>query len=231
MSGKVSFMLALVLMCVGVQKTFAVNSGIIFDNGAAEFRPALISELGGQEVAENFVLASGATTITGIHWFGRYGGIDIPDDFFTIRVFEDDDGAPNLDPLAVLFEGDPGRTAIGDRSYEYWVEIDSFDLFSDTVYWLSITNTVSPEGWGWADSTLLDDFATIRTNPPGADEWRTFPGRVAFNLTGPASGGPIPGPVPDSFPGRNAIPEPLTATLGVMGLASLSIVSCRRRNA
>ena len=64
--------------------------------------------------ADDFTLGDGATTITGIHWWGRYPrGVEFAGtDDFTFRIYADD-GGPEEAPFFVVNVGDVGRTSIG----------------------------------------------------------------------------------------------------------------------
>ena len=68
------------------------------------------------QVADNFVLTSGANTITDVHWWGVYGntGTRTGSDDFTSRFFEDVLGLPGASPFLEMPIGDAGGTFTGD---------------------------------------------------------------------------------------------------------------------
>lgn len=75
---------------------------IIFDNGDS-FINSLPSDYSfPNQFADDFVLQPGASTITGIRWYGIYLDDRATTDDFIIRIFEDNGGKPNATALHVF---------------------------------------------------------------------------------------------------------------------------------
>ena len=109
----VSFVLTLALLGWGQT---ALATPIIFDNGSPNLETAVGSETFGSQVAENFSLVTGSTTVTGINWWGAYGNAATapPTDDFPVAFFNDAAGQPEPTPFLGFHLGDVGRTATGD---------------------------------------------------------------------------------------------------------------------
>lgn len=103
------------------------------------------------ELADDFKLLSGASTITDIHWWGVYGNTNTPgNDPFSIRIFGVVGGRPGIEPLNELDYFSLNRVDTGvdiadelDAGFDvfaYSVEISPLTLEANTAYWLSIVN-------------------------------------------------------------------------------------------
>ncbi len=118
------------------------------------------------EAANDFTLQPGASTITGIQWWGQYngpGGTPPAADAFTIRLFADSSGEPAAAPFYEVAAGNAvGRTDTGIDTivgtprdvFSYAVELAApLALLENTTYWLSIVND-TPLGpalaWVWS---------------------------------------------------------------------------------
>lgn len=116
----------------------------------------------GQQRAEDFRLNAGASTITDVNWWGVYATDTPGTDNFTIRIFADVSGAPEIDPLNEFAVGAVNRVDTGvDFVFAYSVDIAPLTLAANTTYWLSIVNdttVVDIDDWGWA----TNDFGIFR---------------------------------------------------------------------
>ena len=198
----------------------AAHAGIIYDNGAPDLLSGNFSDTGFPNlVVDDFVLDPGSNVITDIHWFGGYGnGNLLPDDDFTISIFEQLAGEPNAVALHELNVGSVGRTNTGNAIfgfdiYEYWVDISPIVLTANTTYYLGIGNNtpLSSDNWFWATSAHATGSA-FETSP--GSPWNTLPNDYAFYLTDDANA---------------PVPEPATMSLLAMGLAGLAMRARRRK--
>ena len=216
--GGLAFGCALILLALS---SSAARGEVIFDNGAPDFMDGWASDfVQPVQEAEDFVLAAGQNTITGVHWWGSYSYSTIPSvDDFTVQLFADNGGFPAVDPFVQLAVGDVGRTDTGDVGlggqivghtiFKYSVDISPVTLVPSTRYYLSIVNsTPGPvgESWRWTTSVEGAPVGSHWWRVPGVIPWTAAADSLAFNLTG--------------------IPEP--ATLSLLTLGGLLITRRRR---
>ncbi len=186
----------------------------IYDNGVllAEVDSRVYSDFDfPQQVADSFILGTGFTTITDIHWWGCYGTITPEDDDFTIRIFENDVDRPGATPLIEITPSDvlrepTGLVQGGGPSYFYSLYVSPIVLSADTAYWLSIVNDTSIAGaevaWGWLQDS---DSGLLSWRPEDGDSWRVADGSTAFYLTN-----------------DEIVPEPSTMVLLALGIAGFA---------
>jgi len=222
-----------VCLLAGLLGTSAASADIIYDNGGPD------STSGGSDSTvfeslnpdfasfDDFVLDEGNNVISDIHWWGNYYTYfgDSLVDGFTIYIFDDNAGAPDLanGPLYTIDGSSATRTDtgldVGDDPeqpiFSYDLFIDPITLDPDIVYWLAITNDFH---WRWQTSlvpggayqvggiNLEDTFE----NSAGDLTERDY--GLAFNLT---AGG--------------VVPEPSTVVLLGAGIAALAVSRRRMR--
>ena len=192
---------------------------MIYDNNVGTITLAWFSDPRHfQIMADDFVLQSGANTITDIHWTGVYGGNDVPpSDSFTIQFFFSLGSVPSPVPLATRSVGnavnrtDTGNTDnAGAEIFSYSADIFPLSLTAGTTYWLSIfdNNTFFGE-WAWG---AHDGTGNAARRPDPNTGWTPAPNigdgtpELDFQLTNNAASG---------------APEPATLTLLGIGLVGL----------
>lgn len=95
----------------------------------------------------------------------------------------------------------------------YWSDLDvPFEASAGVPYWLSIYNSDANARWDWLGANDIGDGVSQTLDPPGND-WILVQDDRAFQLT------------------DSVIPEPITATLGLVGLGALGLAIGRRRRA
>ena len=196
----------------------AANAAVIFSNGGIGSNSFVSDPDFPLFAADDFTLASGASTITDIQWTGLYFSSNTPQavDDFTIQIYADIAGAPDAGaPLHSLLIGNPGRTdtgvdATGSDIYFYSVSVAPIVLVPGTTYWLSISNDTTgdaDDNWFWGmDDAVGNSF--IR--PTAADPWSPINNRHDFTLIGPLAD----------------VPEP--PTLALLLAATIAVVGFRR---
>jgi len=202
------------------------DASIIYDNGGPLISPTYVGVLSDfdtdrqRQRADDFQLFSYGNTITEIQWWGVYGDGPVPAaDNFTIRIFADNGGLPESDPIIELAAGDVGRTDSGlDQDfqggldvYAYSYAVSPITLDANTTYWLSIVNDTSGEAvnWFWENSSGSGNTATRASDDGG---WWTVSREMAFSLSN-----------------DSVAPEPASMLLMGIGLAGLGVSRFRRK--
>jgi len=215
----------LIVVTMTVTVALPAMAGVIFDNGNFSEGGSWTSDRqAGRSIAAGaFILEEGASTITDIHWWGRYIVSDTPqtEDDFDIQILADSAGVPG----ALIWEsnvGDAGRTFSGVGTFEdvyaYSVDVPAIHLSAGTVYWLSVSNdtTIDQDDiWAWMSTTTGfpdNDGLTATYLNDSSEPWEAVNSERAFQLTN-----------------DNLVPEPAAATLLGFGLAIMAYGSRRRR--
>lgn len=214
---KVIGFVAALALCV---TSASLQAGVIFDSNTTA-NSLIYSDSDGpftQFIANDFILSAGQNTITDVHWTGAYDSGNTPPalDDFTIQIFADNAGAPNVSALHSLSVGHVDRIDTGNNNssgldvYSYSANISAITLTANTTFWLSIFNDTSgvSDIWGWGgrySSGLLAGFRTDQVSP-----WSTFGGEVDFQLTD------------DGVTPSSPVTEPSTLLLMGLGLAGLA---------
>lgn len=224
------------LIAFGFAAAGNAGAAVVYDNGGAtdKLPGGYVSDMGeapfSQQMGDDFTLDTSANVIEDVHWWGWYGiplAAQPAPDNFSIRIFEINAGAPDVDPLFDINVGSVGRAKTdilvdysifpgGDfrQVYEYWVDIAAIELDPDIPYLLSIVNdtsgTASYDEWAW--STTLDYSLSGNSHLRATDGDQWGPGveqELAFKLT--------------------AAPEPATTALIGLGIAGIGFGFRRRR--
>ena len=205
-------------------------AGVILDSGVG---PGQIAHggysctncPGSFETADTFAFAT-ATMVTDVHWWGTYfnESSQQPDDFL-IRISGDDPTNPGL-PTPVgteLYAGAVGPAGRFDTAqvvggagimaglpiFGYSAVLPTpFVAAAGTTYWVSIVNA-SAAGWVWGLEVTSAHYIAQSSSDTNVFNY-VYPARAAFQLTDDAN-----------------VPEPVTVTLLITGLAGL--VASRRR--
>ena len=198
----------------------AANAAVIFSNGGMGTN-SFVSDPDFPTVsADDFILAPGASTITGFQWTGLYAFSNTPQaaDAFTIQIYADVAGAPDAGaPLHSLVIGNPGRIDTGVDSagsdvYAYSANVVPIALVPGTTFWLSIFNDTSADAddsWFWG---MQDAVGNSFFRPASGDPWTQINNRHDFTLIGPLG-----------------VPEP--HTLALLLIAAIAGVGYRRNHA
>lgn len=191
---------------------------VIFDNGGPDGQDAWFSDPVWADFrnADDFVLGSGASVITDIHWWGVYGSGNTQPALndFTIIIYETAAGA-NL-PGTPFYTNNAGNVTGVDSGmdlingydiYYYSIVVDAIPLSAGTTYWLEILNDTSndPSAWAWATSSQEGSHAWWNGT------WQSHWAEMAFKLTN------------DDVP----VPEP--GTLFLLGLGLMGLAGTRRK--
>ena len=210
--------LAIVAYLVAV--TSSTQAGTIFDNGSppanmgidAWFADPLADSLNDQ-VADDFTLSAGQSTIRDIHWWGTDELLTgLEGDNFTLTIFNAHPTLPfpgTVNTVATILS--LLRTdyfTAGSGVYLYSAQVADIALAPDTKYWLGISNFVG-RGWGWV-STQQSGSLVYRAGLTPQDSWSLGGKAAAFYLT------------------DDIIPEPSTFALVIVGTV-IGVLPRRKR--
>lgn len=183
------------------------HAATIFSNGPVNLQLDMEASGSDLQLADDFTLTAGNTTIRDVHWWGSTALV--PGDF-TIKIYEDANGLPgalpifDVAPTALSIVDTNVNNVLGFDVYYYSAVVEPIELSAETTYWLSVFHSGV---WLWSH----DDAGTAAARfLPG--DWSSPPLRLAFELTDDGQ-----------------IPVPATLALLGIGLACLSIA--RRRTA
>jgi hypothetical protein len=130
---------------------------------------------------DDFTLTAGASTVTGVRWYGFYISSPPAMDDFSIWIYETTVGAPNAMPAHMLSIVDVGRMMESDY-FVYEASFAPIALSPGMTYVISIFNNTPPgfdddwswytsgegTGFGWLGDTLVEinrDFAFALLGP------------------------------------------------------------------
>ena len=134
------------------------NSDVIYAQSISN-RMSIYS---GDELADNFMLETGAT-ITGIRFWGGYGIYDVPQqDYFTIHFYnESGSGEPEASPFASFSQLTATRTPTqyltwpGGTVYEYGLQLPRVvNVQAGKEYYLAFEMSDSSDKWAWSGSRI-----------------------------------------------------------------------------
>lgn len=176
------------------------SAAVIFDQSVDVTVTAVPSDINYflAEAAGDFQLQPGASTVSGIRWWGGYSNMPTGIDSFAIRIFADDAGVPAADALAEFDVGQASRVSTGLDAYgldvyAYEASFGPVDLMANVTYWLSIVHDTSAgdiEIWYWSADHAGSSL--YRFMPSGPD-WIEQDARLGFQLTNDTATVPEPG--------------------------------------
>lgn len=180
--------------------------------------------------ADDFTLGAAATARS-VTWRGVFSASNTPDFTFPVpfdlTIYNDNAGVPGtvLSTTPVMFNaiGDFTDTGVdlGNLDvFEFQADLTATPLAAGTTYWFSpLANTINDADDNWAWTTSGGDSAAQQLDVAGNGPWA------------PAALGPFYFVLDDESIGGatgNAVPEPISAALGLMGLATLAVATRRR---
>lgn len=212
----------LVALICSISTSAPLSAATIFNNGAPFIGLAANATFadssgpsGFSEVADDFSLASGASTVRDVHWWGIYdSGVTPSSDQFTLKIYNDNSNAPGSLVLTLTIDS-LSRTATSDvvtgrTVHAYHAAVPGVSLAPSTTYWLGISNNSGGNAWAWVQSNPFSGNLHQFSISNGSFGRRLD--EAAFFLT------------------DTIVPEPSTAALALVGgLALLGMAWKRRR--
>jgi hypothetical protein len=191
----------------GGPKTSGTASASDFDAGTT-----------GNQLACDFILTAGGTTVSQVNWWGIYSAANTPpaQDDFIVRIFADAGGVPAANPLNhypvanAVNRTDSGLNFGSRDIYAFSAYIPATTLPAGTTFWLSVVNDTTADtddNWAWVNTFSITGNPNAGRFNDG-EAWLASSSDFAFNLT-------------------DAVPEP--ATVGLLALAAPAILRRRRR--
>lgn len=194
-------------------------AAVIYDNGAPDAGGLCYSDPSYAElfVADHFVLQTGVSVITDIHWWGAYMDSTQPANDFTITIY--DTAALTYQPGNQVYANNAGNvvgvdsgidfgTGITRDIYYYSIVVNPISLTAGEIYWLEIKNDTGGANWSWATSDYLTGGHALWYE----GSWSSRDGEMAFYLTDDPVSTPEPG------------------TLFLLGLGLIGVAGVRRKH-
>ena len=190
-------------------------AAVIYDNGTPDGN-ALCPSYFMLFNADDFSLASGASTISDIHWWGAYSDNIQPVNDVTITIY--DTAALAYLPGNQVYTNNVGNVIGVDSGidfgtnlldiYYYSIVVNPISLTAGEIYWLEIKNDTGGSRWGWATSDYLTGGHALWYE----GSWTSRDGEMAFYLTDDPVSTPEPG------------------TLFLLGLGLIGVAGARRKH-
>lgn len=160
---------------------------LIFDQG--DYGTGALTSYVAQQVADDFVLTTGLSTVRHLTWWGLESG-SISMNGFIVRIFEDDGtDHPKATPLYSFPLSGVSREATGSLSapawgsrpiYEYSVDLMSISVEPARIYYLSIVHNTGLWDWMRRNDAVGGQYSHYRSEDSGL--WTSMHVDMAFRL-------------------------------------------------